>query len=97
MDHKYHDLKDDFQSATHHDPMQCLPLVFCAIHADPDDLLSTLEAAFRKAFRYNNLGDHCMEGRPFHVLRGQVSPSQGIFTIITSVNLHYSSPMIKFS
>ncbi|XP_071546743.1 uncharacterized protein [Panulirus ornatus] len=51
MHRKYYELKDDLQSATHHDPLQCLPLVLCAIHAEHDDLLSTTEAAFRKAFR----------------------------------------------
>ncbi|XP_042237718.1 uncharacterized protein LOC121876546 isoform X2 [Homarus americanus] len=48
---EYQNLRYDFLSATLHDPMQCLPLVLCAIHADPDDLITAKEAAFRKTFR----------------------------------------------
>ncbi|XP_069943606.1 uncharacterized protein [Cherax quadricarinatus] len=44
-------LKQDFENATSRDPLQCVPLVFCAIYADSEDLVSTEEAAFRKVFR----------------------------------------------
>lgn len=48
---RYDNLESAFTSANLHDPMECLPLVLCAIHADPENLVSPMESKFRKAFR----------------------------------------------
>ncbi|XP_042884656.1 uncharacterized protein LOC122261181 [Penaeus japonicus] len=45
------DLRHPFVEAARHDPYECVPLVLCAIHADPEELVTPKESAFRKVFR----------------------------------------------
>ncbi|KAK7075685.1 hypothetical protein SK128_018917 [Halocaridina rubra] len=47
----YMQLEDAFNSATLNDRMDCLPMVFCAIYADPEEFVTPVESQFKRAFR----------------------------------------------
>ncbi|XP_066941124.1 uncharacterized protein [Macrobrachium rosenbergii] len=45
-------LRGTFIVAASQDRLQCLPLVLCAIYADPEDSVSPLQSQFKKEFRF---------------------------------------------
>ncbi|XP_068216475.1 uncharacterized protein [Palaemon carinicauda] len=47
----FESVKETFITTAAHDRLQCLPLVLCAIYADPDDSASPLQSQFKKEFR----------------------------------------------